>query len=671
MTTPGFFELYPDARPALSAGPYNATGKQALTAQTPHDGPQDITETSQFHLLVDAPRYKMPPEQILSTFPPAGSEGDWRERLPQIVLKRRTLPWERNPSINPVEPRETAPPWLALVVLADGEGKLTSDADVAECATAEPPLDAIADVPRGSYLSVAKDIVDKVFPCRDELNLLCHVRRVDLRDTELALGDDDGYLAVVIANRLPQPAPPATPGGPSLPLKYTAYLVNLEHQLHHLLPTEPAPLLFYDALSSKAFVDAKLLAPAPDATVDQVAMQLGAASAQLATEAGPEALAVAGKSLVPYGTAKGLEPAAASWATGPAKLGAAVANDLDAARGYKAGITKGIFDTLVPHFRFPVLVSWEFTCTATGGFERLMNELRVGMLGTAVDEDETGAPIGAPPPGLEVAATGHVALAHRTRRGEVATSWYRGPFSPQPTVRVAPVAGVLPLAHAGDQLRRLVPDGREDVSLAALFEIGRLLTMNKPTLVAALMEWRRSLFGAARARELARQLAAAITGDVGVKVAGGRDTLEDLVRASLVGAFVLMAPDALAPAAQQVTAARLPMELVDLDAKEVLTGLGMNPALVARLGKRFGVDGLAAVPLAVAPTPVEPAVSDKRAAARLRGALDRRVDDLVTSVTKTDGAHATGSPARRRTRDTLDRLIADSAKRARTARRED
>ena len=403
----------------------------------------------------------------------------------------------------------------------------------------------------------------------------------------------------------------------------------------------------------------------------RVAMQLGVASAKFATEAVSEALAVTGNSLVAYGTAKGLEPAAASWATGPAKLGAAVASDLNAARAYKGGITKGIFDVLVPHYRFPVLVSWDFTCTAEGGFERLMNALRVGMLGTAVDEDETGAPIGEPPPGLEVAATGHVALSHRTRRGEAATSWYRGPFSPQPTVRVAPVAGVLPLAHAGDQLRRLVPDGREDVSLAALFEIGRLLTMNKPTLIAALMEWRRALFGAARARELARQLAAAITGDVGLKVVGGRDTLEDLVRASLVGAFVQMAPDALAPAAQQVTAARLPMELVDLDMKDVLTGLGMNPALVDRLGKRFGVDGLAAVPLAVAPTPVEPAVNDKRAAARLRGALDRRIDDLVTSVTKTDGTQATGRPARRRTRDTLDRLITESAARARTERRED
>ncbi len=43
----------------------------------------------------------MPPEQILSSFPPANAEGAFGDRLPQIVLKRRTLPWERNPAGEP------------------------------------------------------------------------------------------------------------------------------------------------------------------------------------------------------------------------------------------------------------------------------------------------------------------------------------------------------------------------------------------------------------------------------------------------------------------------------------------------------------------------------------------------------------------------------------------
>ena len=264
MTPPGFFELYSAARPALPAGAYTASSTQDLVAATPHDGDQQIpVDDTAFHLHIDAPRYAMPPDQILSTFPPAGSQGDWRERLPQIVLKRRTLPWERNPTFNPQSPPEHAPPWLALVVLAEGEGQLSTDVDPSQCVTSDVDLGADADVPKGKYLEVTKDIVEKVFPCQDELDLLCHVRKVDLNDTELALGDDDGYLAVVLANRLPQPATPKQGQSDATPLKYTAYLINLEHQIDKLLATEPAPSPFFNALEATVLVNAEFMRAAP------------------------------------------------------------------------------------------------------------------------------------------------------------------------------------------------------------------------------------------------------------------------------------------------------------------------------------------------------------------------------------------------------------------------
>ncbi|HEX2784896.1 MAG TPA: hypothetical protein VHN36_15035 [Ilumatobacteraceae bacterium] len=668
MTTPGFFQLYPAARPALPAGDYTATSNQKLVAQTPHDGPQQIpVDDTEFHLVIDAPRYKMPPDQILSTFPPAGSQGDWRERLPQIVLKRRTLPWERNP--DPAHDPHTSPPWLALVVLADGEGQLSSDVDVSQCVTSDVNLGNEADVPRGKYLSVTKDIVEKVFPCRDELDLLCHVRKVDLRDTELALGDDDGFLAVVIANRLPQPAAPKTDDQPALPLKYTAYLINLEHQLDKLLATEPNPVLFFDATAAVSLVDSELLAPAPNATIDQIAMKIGPAAPVLAMSKDAKSLSPTAALPAPFAAAKGIESAAAAWATGPSKEGASISNAYADAKAFKAGVFNGDIVRLMPVYRFPVLVSWEFTCTGEGGFERLMNALQVGMLGTAVDEDAAGHPIGAPPPGLEVAATGHVALSHRTRRGEAARSWYRGPLTPQPTVRAEPVDGVLPLAHTGDQLRKLVPDGREDISLAALFEIGRLLTLNKPTLVASLMHWRRELFGAARARQLADLLANQIVAGIGLGVAGGRSKLEDLVRASVVGAYA--SENGLAPAAPEVTAARVPDELLELAPEQMLAGLGVSASVVARLGKQFGVDGLSSVPIAVAMTPKEPATGDKQAMVVLNQTLSERIDQLVISALKvSDVPHAVGRPTRSRKRDDLDRLLAEAAERVATGRRD-
>ena len=87
VPTRGQFTLHARAVPPLKAGDYNLTGMQTLAGGdvAPYDG----------HLRVTSPRYAMPPDQILSTFPPANAEGSFEHRLPQIVLKRRTLPWDR------------------------------------------------------------------------------------------------------------------------------------------------------------------------------------------------------------------------------------------------------------------------------------------------------------------------------------------------------------------------------------------------------------------------------------------------------------------------------------------------------------------------------------------------------------------------------------------------
>jgi hypothetical protein len=380
-------------------------------------------------------------------------------------------------------------------------------------------------------------------------------------------------------------------------------------------------------------------------------MGLGAAGTIFGKDA--KALPSASTELATYGTAHGVEHAAGAWATGPAKTAPIRADDLDVARGFKAGLNDGVLISFDPVFRFPVLVSWDFTCTGDGGFERLMNELDVGLLGT-VDETTTTP--------LEVAATGHLALAHHTRQGEGNTAWYRGPLTPQPTVRTTAVNGVLPLANTGDQLRKVVPDGREDLSQAALFEIGRLLTLNKPALVGQLMAWRADLFGAARAREIANALTGSILANIGVVAAGRRDAIENLVRTQLVGTLTALAPDALAPPAPLVTQPRRPNAISDIAPERVLLGLGANPKIVATTGKAFGVDGLTAVPVPVGQASTAPIGQDQAALAALTTHLTQRVDDLVASALKIDA-----QPKDARRRDELDRMITDA--RRRNARR--
>ena len=232
MVSKGHFILHSRAVPPLGAGDYVLEGEQKIPD---NDGGFYPTETYQGHLRISSPRFKMPPDQILSTYPPANAEGAFESRLPQIVLKRRTLPWERI-----VDSGDRKVPWLALVVIAEGEGTISAEVPVGECVTAGVTLDGPNDVPTGIYLSVPESVVEKVFPTKEDLELLVHVREVDINDTELAMGDDDGFLAVVIANRLPQ-----FDRVECKPVRYLACLINLEGQLDALPPPTPPFTVFF------------------------------------------------------------------------------------------------------------------------------------------------------------------------------------------------------------------------------------------------------------------------------------------------------------------------------------------------------------------------------------------------------------------------------------------
>ena len=140
---PGTFRLHPYAEPPLAAGRYTLTGDVG--------GMPGPVQQLASRVDVVSPRFTLPPDQILGTFPPAGARGSFTSRLPQIVIRRRTLPWERSTDLD----APTAPtPWLALVLVAEGEGQLLTDVNVAECVTPGVTLAGDADVPKladGAY----------------------------------------------------------------------------------------------------------------------------------------------------------------------------------------------------------------------------------------------------------------------------------------------------------------------------------------------------------------------------------------------------------------------------------------------------------------------------------------------------------------------------------------
>lgn len=529
MVARGKFFLYDSIVPALEAGSYTLETSIELDTGDTTSLPVNTLNT---HFNVTAPRFKLPPDQVLMTFPPANSEGAYEDRLPQIVLKKKSLPWDRRagPAGSVVSEQiiQDNTPWLALVVIAEGEGQIVHDQPWEECTSEGVNLSGLVDTPRASYLSVPQSTVDKIFPTVEDLALLTHVREVNPDDTEAAMGDDDGLLAVVIANRTPQ-----FDVTNCQPRAYTACLINLEEQLG-VLPGKTPPRDFFD------FRDFYL----SDEMVAVAHSVRSGTPVPLTVSTEPRELDISNSTVVLDAVRRGevvfhdgllIDRAGAS-VDGVNVLGRLDNEDfLDAdfsglvradgsskketvlrVEGTFAAFDFPLHAVIAENFyRFPVLTSWRFTCTGAGSFEKLMSSLDVGLLGTVakggykralpdcvpeVAGEDPGSPITQLP--LEVVDTGHVGLPHLTRTGETTDAWYRGPFSPHQLLR-NPLADDEPfpvLAHISDHLRSMTPDGREDVSLAVAFETGRLLAMSQPSFVAALQRWRAERFGAARVR---------------------------------------------------------------------------------------------------------------------------------------------------------------------------
>lgn len=657
----GHFILHSNAIPSLTAGQYELVSNQTGTPFT--------VAPEHTHVVVAAPRYVMPTDQIISTFPPANAEGAFSDRLPQIVLKRRTLPWERNPA-GKIE--ASFVPWLALVVVAEGEAQLSSAAPVAQCVTPGTTLldPGDKDVEQGLYLTVTETVVRKIFPSLDDLELLAHVREVNIDDTELANGDDDGELAVVLANRLP-----VYDTANGRPVRYMACLVNLEGQLEALPPPEPPVDHFTFELAQDwtilGMLDRDLGAdPRVMGRVDLGNLVLPGASGIVGPQP-PEGPAAPLDGAKPAGVPRagaslnGAEsmhstPASQHWATATAAVVQA-ASDPDAKRLVRDTMAAGFrypieLYAIEQVYRFPVLAHWSFTTSDGDTFETLMHNLDVGLLGSIPEPDPAGPPV---PAGPEIVQTGHIGLDHRTRRGDPVRAWYRGPLVPFPLER-DPAGSPRPLlAHSADQIRRVVPGGREDLSLAAAFEIGRLLGLSQLSVVSALLRFRGEQFGAGRVREvLSRATQFELPELVDQRIDLGRFMALQVIDTMGKNTATMLGPRR--PVADPGRALEVSGDLDEV----IASGLGFDLETVRRMGKQVGI--LAALSQVQAPlaNPDGQAPLDKSALDGMRSAMFRELDHVLNvaappPVLLQARGPAAESAARAavRPRDALDELI--------------
>jgi len=134
--------------------------------------------------------------------------------------------------------------------------------------------------------------------------------------------------------------------------------------------------------------------------------------------------------------------------------------------------------------RFVMLISWSFTnVDDKQTFDQLMDNLSVARLQLPAVADAAAV--------TSAFDMGYTALDHITRQGETTVSWYRGPLLPMAMPKNPPPAhpdGVYP---NGDSALRFDPElAMFDVSIAAAWQIGRLLGMQDSNFASAIARLR-------------------------------------------------------------------------------------------------------------------------------------------------------------------------------------
>lgn len=189
---------------------------------------------------VGGERFSLNPQDILSVFPPAGSNGDHANCLPHVLINRSTLPWERLPFAHDKADEHSAVPWMAILLFDDVVGpdqpkfhtvklglhKSQGGGHQPDTLYGDDGVAFIADgfdnVEGGEVPDQPVDVIDipehvakRILPKLHELPYLAHVRQREAMN-KIDIGAEH---AVVIGNRLP------TKGVQSV-----AYLVSLEHR---------------------------------------------------------------------------------------------------------------------------------------------------------------------------------------------------------------------------------------------------------------------------------------------------------------------------------------------------------------------------------------------------------------------------------------------------------
>ncbi len=201
--------------PVIEDGEYRIRVNQTVDAATLK---KQIPEKTQA-FSIKGPRYTLDPGMIDSMFPIRNKSGKYGNCLPHIILKRKTLPWERNPfgkqsnqhAVSNQKPAEVHP-WLAVVTFDSIEVIKIVQSTADKIQNPETGVVSGRIIPdtyvgesgdtRCQTIDVPADIFNAIMPGLNELPYLSHARYVDMEHKKTD-DSNDGYYSVVIGNRLP------------------------------------------------------------------------------------------------------------------------------------------------------------------------------------------------------------------------------------------------------------------------------------------------------------------------------------------------------------------------------------------------------------------------------------------------------------------------------------
>lgn len=208
----------------LAPGSYTIEVKHQLQG-----APENVQYSKQQKFIVRAPEFTIDPNTVMKSYPANGASDIYDQRLPFLVLADPGLPWERSlvPGAPSSKKENPLPPWLALVLFAEGEVYLpgatnspVATTQVSDLLMVDPKSQTLKPTLPADWvspellLSQCKTVTipgatfNAVMPLTTELPFLAHCRAVN------SPHEDQLLHSVLLANRLPVADTATTPSTP-------------------------------------------------------------------------------------------------------------------------------------------------------------------------------------------------------------------------------------------------------------------------------------------------------------------------------------------------------------------------------------------------------------------------------------------------------------------------